>query len=274
MNCEICNNNNHFVFATNILDGAESKIVPQPKGLDVVKCDGCGLFSFSPQPTPEQLLDYHSKDYFIATSRDTQIGYENYIEESHLDVKVAWGKRMIEFLYLADNKSRKWWQRARRHIKVLDVGCATGFTTLGMSKYEKCVVTAVGVDISEWAIRYGRAKMPDLPLYCGRLPEIDLSKYAPFDYIVFWDSLEHECFLRSTINSASNLLRKNGLILIQTPDGKCAKPDWYYWSPHQHSHVFTIDNLGQLLSQYNIHIIEDRLSIEPDELMVIARKGR
>lgn len=271
MNCEICQNNNHSVFATNILDGAEQKMVPQPKGLDVLKCAGCGLFTFSPQPTLAQLLDYHSKDYFIAKSRDTQIGYENYIEESHSNVKVAWGKRMIDFLYSADSKNRKWW--ARRHIKVLDVGCATGFTTLGMAAYEKCTVTAVGIDPSEWAIRYGRENLPDIELHCGRLAEINLSQHVPFDYIVFWDSLEHELCVRDTIKVARNLLRKNGLILIQTPDGKYAKPDWYYWSPHQHSYIFTLENLGQLLSQYDLHIIADRLSIEPDELMVIAKKG-
>lgn len=267
--CLVCNSKKHEIFATGLLDGAEKHLAEKPKGMSIARCLNCGLYYYLPMPTEKELKEYHEKSYFIAESPETQTGYTNYLDENHKAAKIDWGYRMVNWLYQFD-------ENIANKKEILDVGCATGFTTYGMSTFQLCKVQSVGVDVSEWAIDYGHnwiaTQDKPQPLLCGRLQDVNLSKYKPFDYIVFWDTLEHEFDLHTTIKTTNELLRNKGLILIQTPDGEKAKKDWYYWSPHQHSCIFTYDSLSRLLNQYNIKIIKKRLSIEPDEIVLIAQK--
>jgi len=261
--CLICDSQKNIVVTTGLLDGAEKQNADKSEGQTVVQCLECGLYYYLPQPSKRGLKAYHDKSYFIASSPQVQTGYPDYIDEAHKAVKVDWGMRMMQWLYQFD-KTKSGTKR------VLDIGCATGFTTYGMSQFQLCNVEPVGIDVSEWAIQYAKQAFPEIPFVCGELKKA--KRYMPFDYAVFWDSLEHFPDLHKVIRTVSKLLRHNGLILIQTPDGEKSTPDWYYWSPHQHTCIFTFDSLSKLLGLYGIKIIKKRCSLEADEMILIAQK--
>lgn len=259
MKCMVCSSEKNTIFAIGQLDGRERNLPNPSKGLDVYQCSNCGLFFFDPMPTREQLRDYHGEQYFVSLNPLKQTGYPNYVGVEHLRVKMEWGKRILTWFRQFDVS-----QQAGK--RVLDVGCAVGGMLEGMRKSGE--IDAVGVDVSVWAIEWGEKHFPNIELHCGRLPEIELK--GKFDYVLFWDSLEHDDDVQEVIESVDMLLSDDGLILIQTPDGGMAKKDWYYWSPHQHTCIFNEKNLGFLLMQHNLRVIKKKLSSEPDELIILG----
>lgn len=265
MKCLVCNSRKNTVFDTNQLDGFEKHLRHPPKGVDILKCLKCGLFFFNPLPSKEQLKSYHGEQYFVHSDPSKQTGYSNYIESEHLLVKKEWGEKIFSWFSSFDNIS----DGTQR--KVIDVGCAVGAMLYGMA-FRSVIRRAVGVDISEWAIEWGKKHFSGIELYCGRLPEVALQSKAEFDYVLFWDSLEHDNDIHEVLDSVYDITRCGGLIMIQTPDGAFAKPDWYYWSPHQHTCIFNEHNLSLLLRQHGFNVIKKRLSSEPEELILLARK--
>jgi len=265
----VCDSERNTVFDTGQLDGYERHLPNPPNGMTVLQCSDCGLFFFDPQPSIEQLRSYHSKQYFVCYDPLKQIGYLNYIDAEHLKVKEEWGQRIFSwFLSFDDDRTSA--------KKVLDVGCATGTMLHGMKKTFKNLNKAVGVDISNWAIEWGSKNYSDIELYCGRLPEVvselQLGFDYVFDYVVFWDSLEHDSNVHEVLETVRNIMTSDSLMIIQTPDGALAKHDWYYWSPHQHTCIFNETNLSMLLKQHGFKIIRKRLSSEPDEIVVLAKR--
>jgi 2-polyprenyl-3-methyl-5-hydroxy-6-metoxy-1,4-benzoquinol methylase len=271
MKCIVCNSEENIVFDTNQLDGYECNLYPTPKGMDVLRCANCGLFFFDPSPTRKQLRSYHGKQYFVCHNPLKQTGYPNYIDTEHLRVKEEWGQRLLNWFMSFDGSKVL-------PKRILDIGCATGTMLNGMRKCSK--IQAVGVDISEWAIEWGRSHYKNIELHCGRLPECHIEGPTPtpprrgqFDYVLFWDSIEHDDNIHEVLECVSRLMKPGGLMIIQTPDGTMAKRDWYYWSPHQHVCIFNEYNLGMLLKQHGFEIIKKRLSSEPDEIVLLAKSG-
>lgn len=264
--CLNCGADQLSIYVSNLLDGAE-KQTNKTIGISIYRCDACGLFNYIPRPTIDELRAYHDATYFICEDPTKQTSYSNYVDPDHHYVKQTWGRWIITWFYRFDK------QRDLPAKKIIDVGGATGFMLEGMKTFDRIdVVAAICVDISEWATRWGRENVPGIDFRCGRLPAVDLSDVAPIDYFCFWDSLNHDPDPNEVLQTAYKLMRPGGVMIIHTIDGNLAKPDWYYWSPHQHTCIFPKETLLDTLRKCGFSPNKERLSSEPDELILIATK--
>jgi SAM-dependent methyltransferase len=74
---------------------------------------------------------------------------------------------------------------------------------------------AVGLEISPWVVDFARAKF-NVPMLLGRVEEQQIEP-GSLDVIAMMDVFEHLPDPTATVRHCSNLLRPNGLLIIQTP---------------------------------------------------------
>jgi 2-polyprenyl-3-methyl-5-hydroxy-6-metoxy-1,4-benzoquinol methylase len=105
---------------------------------------------------------------------------------------------------------------ALEHAKVLDIGCGGGLF-LSLLKGEGA--QTVGIELSDSRARYAATKHG---LEIQKRPiESDFWQNGYKDYfdaVTLWDVIEHVNYPFQTLQSAAYVLKKGGLLLIDTPD--------------------------------------------------------
>ena len=108
----------------------------------------------------------------------------------------------------------------RKHLplpnaKVLDIGCGGGLF-LSLLKAQGAEVT--GIELSDSRAQYAKSKH-GLEIYKYPIESDFWQKgYANhFDAVTLWDVIEHVNYPFETLRSAANVLRRGGLLLIDTP---------------------------------------------------------
>lgn len=101
---------------------------------------------------------------------------------------------------------------------VLDIACGEGFGTAILARKAASVW---GVDISDEAIAYARQKYEkyNLKYKQGSVESLDFDDDL-FDMIVSFETIEHvdELVQDKFLKEASRVLKKNGILVISTPD--------------------------------------------------------
>jgi 2-polyprenyl-6-hydroxyphenyl methylase/3-demethylubiquinone-9 3-methyltransferase len=101
------------------------------------------------------------------------------------------------------------------NAKVLDIGCGGG---LFLSLLKQRGAQVVGIELSDSRAQYAKSKHG---LEIDKHPiESDFwqAGYAQyFDAVTLWDVIEHVNFPRQTLQSAVNVLKPRGYLLIDTP---------------------------------------------------------
>lgn len=168
---------------------------------DVVSCDICDLKSMYPLSVQSELNKRYEKNYFQCDSPLTG-GYEDY--ESDRDfIKKTFFRRLPFFLsYFPDQKPRS----------VLDVGCATGIFLETMRDQGWKVS---GIDVSPFAVQQCTKK--GFPVVMGNLNAGNFQNES-FDLITMWDVIEHLADPLASLRTCFNLLKKDGLLVLSTPD--------------------------------------------------------
>jgi 2-polyprenyl-3-methyl-5-hydroxy-6-metoxy-1,4-benzoquinol methylase len=202
------------------------------------KCNNCGLiFIF---PVPENHLKIYSLDYFGGAQKG--FGYVDY----EIDKK-AMSSTLNSYL----DKIEKF---IPDKDKLLDVGTATGFF-MELAKQRGWEVQ--GVEISEYAVQKAREK--GLNVTTGTLESSDF-KEGSFNLITFWDVVEHLSNPKSTLSSAYRILKKDGVIAINTPDSesfvaRILNKGWHLIVPPEHLFLFNQKNLSKLLKEIGFEIL-------------------
>lgn len=102
-----------------------------------------------------------------------------------------------------------------QNAKVLDIGCGGG---LFLSLLKRKGVEAVGIELSDSRAYYAAAKH-ELEIHKRPIESDFWQKgYAEhFDAVTLWDVIEHVNYPYQTLQSAANVLKQGGLLLIDTP---------------------------------------------------------
>jgi cyclopropane fatty-acyl-phospholipid synthase-like methyltransferase len=143
--------------------------------------------------------------------------------------------------------------------RILDIGCGQGYLGKFLKNTFKCHVT--GLDIVE-ANALSAGKHLDT-IIIGNVETMDLSILgAPFDYIIFSDSLEHLLNPEHVLLRISPLLSKeNGQLLLSIPNVRnfrvvlplILSDDWRYTNegPLDKTHLrfFTLKSITRLLEE-------------------------
>lgn len=129
-----------------------------------------------------------------------------------------------------------------RGLKVLDLGCNSGYGTAILS--ESCDV--IGADVSEKSLGDARRRYPHLDFRLSSSDRIDFPDQA-FDAIVVHQVIEHLTDPLPFLNELNRMLVSGGRVVVTTPNAKTRLDGAPPWNPF-HAVEYTPDELNHLLS--------------------------
>ncbi len=149
------------------------------------------------------------------------------------------------------------------NVKILDIGCATGY--LGkLLKHRNNYV--VGVDISEAAVRQAKKVLDHA--YALDIETEMLPKSMTFDLIIMTEVIEHLFQPKDSLKKLLRHLKPNGRVFLSTPN-------FLYWGnrlqfllghfsysaqgvfDESHIHFFTYTTIRKLLEDLGLNIVEE-----------------
>jgi SAM-dependent methyltransferase len=195
------------------------------------------------------LREIIKKEYFGNLAYSFDVNAEKYLEtsegkadvENHLINRLQ-GFRGTYIPWLCSIKDL-------RLTKILEIGSGTGCSTLALAE-QGAIVT--GVDIDEPSIRVAKHRANlygvDYTLYKENAVDIDRFRNQPFDFIIFFASLEHMTIDEriEALKKAWSLLTSGGfLVVIESPnrlwfhDDHTALLPFYHWLPDQLAYYYS-----------------------------------
>lgn len=207
-------------------------------GYNLWHCEKCKLNFIHPQPTEKELERVYSLSGGYSHSDK---GFDKNGVSPGINKK-------IDF-FVKNNKK-----------KVLDVGCASG-SFVYFAK--EAGLNPIGIDLDPDSIKFGQKE--GLDLRNGTLKSMKFKKES-FDGIHLGDIIEHIKDPESFLKECLRILKKDGTIIISTPNTNSFFPKatkWLYkklkimWShptPPYHLFDFSDKNLIKLLKNNNLEI--------------------
>ena len=205
----------------------------------IVKCLNCELVFTNPIFDEEHYTKiYKSSDYQNVVK---ELG-----EESHNYRVKRFGMERVEAI--------KRFVRSTNKIKVLDVGCSTGFFVEAAKNNNW---EAKGIDLNPSAIKFGRKRGLDL-----EQKELkDLPTNFKYDVITLFDVLEHLVDPSNIIENIKKYLSNEGIISLYVPNYDSASrylmnKDAHFIWPSHHLTYFTIKTISNFLENREFEILE------------------
>lgn len=173
------------------------------------ECRACGTLVYVKDMPPEQLLvrddetDFYGKKYWLEHQRDA-FGHADIYARARNDLterNLHWLKTLLKYRL--------------PQAKVLELGCSHGsfVALLRQAGYD-----AAGVEMSPWVVEFGQ-KTFGVPISVGPTENLDITP-GSLDVIALMDVLEHLPDPVATLAYCLQLLKPDGILLIQTPQFK------------------------------------------------------
>lgn len=225
------------------------------------------FYEIKKKPSKNFLKDFYSNIYF---KKNTTSTYSKNYSKEELIYKLNKCKVFLELINQHLTKSKI------KNIKGLDVGCGEGLLLKFLIENK---FNFVGVDYqSEQLMKFNKKIYRNFikfdPEDYINMCKINNIKY---NFIILNNVLEHVINPRTFFKNIRNILKKNGLILLQVPNdfsdfqkitNKLISVKKNYWlnSP-QHLNYFNNNNLEKFIKNNNFKII-DNLSDFPIEFFL------
>jgi len=161
-----------------------------------------------------------------------------------------------------------------KDAKVLDIGCGGGLF-LSNLKQEGAQVT--GIELSDTRAYYSKTKHGLKVIKRTIEDGFWKPQYSTFDVVTLWDVIEHVNYPLATLKHAANMLKKGGIILIDTP---CRDAFYYRFGeftyrisggkyptflntmysskPFGHKQILSLREMGELLQASGFEVLELR----------------
>lgn len=211
-------------------------------------CKTCYVLFINPLPKKRDLINFNKDKY------------------NSLDTKRAYFKKKFE-LFRRAIRVVETIKKYKSNGKILDVGCSYGFY---MKIFKESNYDVEGVELEKRAVDYIKKNF-FLKVYKGDINQINL-KNNNYDIITMIDIIEHFPNPPSLLKRLRKLLKKNGLLVIQTPNfhsimSKITKNRWFWLLIPQHLFIFTKKSLTKLLILNNFKILVIKTYDDFDELI-------
>lgn len=210
-NCPLCQSNSYHLLI-------EHENEYYQKRFKYVKCDNCDFVFLNPAPTETALNFFYS--------------FKNYYSVIPVNSNQKFEKKLQEKSNILRTELLKEYCKLNISTLILDVGCGTGNFASYLSESYNCRVTCIDKD--PLALSVINNDFPKI-----KTIEIDFKQVkieSKFDVITMWGYIEHEYDPVETLNKAHELLKPNGLIIIDAPNinSKLALKSLEHW-PYLHS---------------------------------------
>ena len=231
--------NNCGVDDADLLFEGRDRLHGQGGTFSLVRCRRCSLIYLNPRPTREEMSRYYPHEYEP---------FGRAIEDEPSALKRWLLKYGIQRRCRAITAHKK-------GGRLLDVGCATGIFLAEMRQHGEWELH--GVETNQEAAAYARTRF-GLDIFIGELEEASYPN-CYFDVITLWDVLEHLPDPRSALLEMRRIIRPDGVLLLQTPDGKSLESKlfgrlWIGLDIPRHLYVFTKESLAALLERTGFQI--------------------
>lgn len=174
----------------------------------IKKCQNCDLVQVNPLPSKNEIANLYKGDYYknFAPYLSQLNSHQKYFYQQIKDIK--------KFVKVG---------------KLLDLGCALGPLLM---EAEKHGFAAEGVDISSYAVKF--CQKHGLSAKTGTVFSVKKNNY--YDVIAAFELIEHEREPLKMLETSFKLLKKNGLIVITTPnyDSLFRKLFGHFWIGYRH----------------------------------------
>jgi len=191
-------------------------------GFDLYECRRCRhRFVY---PVSYDAHSLYDSDYFVGAKKGS--GYVDYDKDKE-PMRPAFAEYLKRIEGVVPEKGI-----------LLDVGAATGFF---MRIAEGRGWKTKGLEISTYATEVARNN--GLDVQCGILEDSNFAEQS-FDVVSMWDVLEHFADPEASIRAVARLLKKDGILAINTPDGgslyaRLMGNRWHLLVPPEHINYFT-----------------------------------
>jgi 2-polyprenyl-3-methyl-5-hydroxy-6-metoxy-1,4-benzoquinol methylase len=220
----------------NVCSGRTAQHLYTKNGVELVRCTSCELVYVWNPPTPDAI----ERLYTFAS------GYHTVFRSETSAASRAHAARAAEFLRIVGRYSPPG--------KILDVGCSVGFF---LARAHAEGWTTVGVELSNDTAELARGR--GLNVFTGTLEQ---ARFPPesFDVVTMWDVLEHVGDPVATVAIAADILKKEGLLALSTPNIGGIFPrlsyraarwtgHWPHPEPPHHLFQFSKSTVSRLLRQ-------------------------
>ncbi len=214
------------------------------KSYSYYRCPMCFFVSTYPLPNKDILIK-HYRDKYMDGNYNLLLNYSDDYNRVYLD----FSKTIIKYI---NSKG------VDKYKRLLDVGCFTG----GFMKImDRAGFKVFGVELQKEASAIAKQN------FKGRVFNEDIKKHnyrtGSFDIITLNGLIEHVSEPVKVITEMSKILRKNGILFIETPDSNSmpALLMRKYWPPYQpleHIHIFSKNSLILLLK--NLGFVDIQIS--------------
>lgn len=189
----------------------------------LVRCRDCDLVLTNPRPTADALGWFYPQSYSPYQHSASRFRFWQRLEHLALRRQLGYPPRPLGLLerWLATAALWKFRNRLRRHQwipfrgpgRLLDVGCGAGTFLERMRSFGW---TVTGIEYAAAVARQVEQRT-GIRVHVGTLPHPALDD-GSFDAVTMWHVLEHVPRPRQLIESAAQLLRPGGLLVIEVPN--------------------------------------------------------
>jgi 2-polyprenyl-3-methyl-5-hydroxy-6-metoxy-1,4-benzoquinol methylase len=227
----------------------------RPFGVEYGECDNCGTLVYLKDTPPENLLvkddesDFYGKKYWLERQQD-RFGTGSIFGRARTDLterNLYWLRTLLQFRLPPG--------------KVMELGCSHGSFVALM---QHAGFNAMGVEMSPWVVEFAQ-KTFGVPILLGPIEDLDVPS-GSLDVIVLMDVLEHLPNPVRTMESCLQLLKPEGILLVQTPEfqEKARYEDLVEEKasflemliPEEHIYLFSKNSASRLFRQLGAEHIE------------------
>jgi SAM-dependent methyltransferase len=217
-NCNLCGKNDFDAVRTSV----DFDFHPE-EAFTYVKCRNCGFVYLNPRPEGPEMVAYYPSDYYMVP-RDSLYDFSRFDRVKYISEKQPAGK-------------------------ILDIGSNMGFFIKGM---EQAGWDVYGCELSKFACDHAKGALGLKNIVCSDFQNAEYPGNF-FDAITLWNVIEHLNDPIKALHKAYGLLKKGGIIYIDTQNytsllSKVFKGNWYQLDAPRHLFQFTPDTLNKALA--------------------------
>jgi len=223
--------------ACNLCGSREVRPLHVNCSLNIVRCRGCQLVFVNPQPTVRALREYHAASELLS-----QDGWSSYFDHSQEQIRELWKERLRDV--------RRWKQAP--NVSLLDVGAGYGdflhyASELGWK--------TSGFEFSPAVAQVSQQKY-GIPLAVGDLFEMPFPDHS-FDVVTMWHVLEHLTDPKAVLRRLFELLRPDGVLVIEVPNLNCLVRKSYQvpLTVNLHLYHFSATTLSSLVAAAGFKVL-------------------
>jgi SAM-dependent methyltransferase len=235
-----------------IASGEDYEYGTTPDRFDFERCIECDLVFIQPRPTADAMATIYPSNYYAYNEGETESPivkpFRDFVERT----KVRRYADLVE----------------RPEAEILDIGCADGRLLEIIQRFGPPTWKLAGLELGEGAAQ--RAAERGFEVRTGDFESMDLDDWTDrFDLALLHHVIEHTRAPRASISKAHSLLRRGGLLSVETPElagwdyHLFQRRYWGAWHIPRHFYLFDRKTLSRLLEEEGFEIVSVKSILSP-----------